>query len=145
MKPLTRAAIVAVGSELLTPLRLDTNSLFITEQLNRLGIEVVLKAVVGDDRAQLAHTCRAALQRADLVVLSGGLGPTDDDITREAVAEVLGRPLAEDAAITAHLRARFAARGFTMPMPENNRRQAMVPAGARVLENTRGSAPGLWL
>jgi nicotinamide-nucleotide amidase len=145
VKPLERAAIVAVGSELLTPLRIDTNSLFITEQLNLLGIDVVLKAVVGDDRRQLAHVCRAALDRANLVVFSGGLGPTDDDVTREAVADALGRPLAEDAAITAHLRARFVARGFTMPMPENNRRQAMVPAGARILENTRGSAPGLWI
>jgi nicotinamide-nucleotide amidase len=145
MKPLERAAIIAVGSELLTPLRIDTNSLFITEQLNLVGIDVVLKAVVGDDRRQLAHVCRAALERADVVIFSGGLGPTDDDVTREAVAEVLGRPLAEDAAITEHLRARFVARGFTMPMPENNRRQAMVPAGARILENSRGSAPGLWI
>ena len=145
MKPLERAAIVAVGSELLTPLRIDTNSLFITEQLNLLGIDVVLKAVVGDDRGRLAHVCRAALDRANLVVFSGGLGPTDDDVTREAVADALGRPLAEDAAITAHLRARFAARGFTMSMPENNRRQAMVPDGARILENARGSAPGLWI
>jgi len=145
MKPLSRATIVAVGSELLTPSKVDTNSLFITEQLNLLGIEVAAKAVVGDDRTELAHVLRAMLERVDLVMLCGGLGPTDDDVTREAVAAVLRRPLSEDAAITAHLRARFASRGFTMPMPETNRRQAMVPAGAVVIDNPRGSAPGLWI
>ena len=142
---LSRAAIIAVGSELLTPLRVDTNSLFITEQLNLLGVTVTMKAVVGDDRAELAHVFRAMLEQVDLVVFSGGLGPTDDDVTREVVASVLNRPLAEDPAITARMRERFAARGFQMPMPEINRRQAMVPAGARVIENGRGSAPGLWI
>lgn len=145
VKPFTTAAIIAVGSELLSPTKLDTNSLHITERLNELGIEVVMKAVVGDDRARLAHCCRAALERADLVVFTGGLGPTDDDLTREAVSDVVGRPLREDPAIVERLRARFAARGFSTPMPENNRRQAMVPEGAQVFENTRGSAPGLWL
>ena len=145
MKSLRRAAIIAVGSELLTPLRLDTNSLFVTEQLNTLGIEVVLKGVAGDDRDELAHLFRAALARVDLVVFTGGLGPTDDDVTREVVAGALGRALAEDASITDRMRARFAARGYKGSMPDNNRRQAMVPAGARVIENERGSAPGLWL
>jgi competence/damage-inducible protein CinA-like protein len=145
VKPLTRAAILAVGSELLTSSRIDTNSLFITDQLNRIGVDVVLKLVVGDSREELACAFQLARSRAELVVFSGGLGPTDDDVTREAVAGVLGRPLAEDETITAQLRARFAARGFTMPMPEINRRQAMVPKDARVLENTRGSAPGLWI
>ena len=145
MKPLARAAIIAVGSELLTPVRVDTNSLFITEQLNALGIDVVVKAVAGDDREELAHLLRAALARTDLVVFTGGLGPTDDDVTREVVAATLGRALTEDTAITERLRARFAARGYAGAMPESNRRQAMVPAGARVIENTRGSAPGLWL
>jgi nicotinamide-nucleotide amidase len=142
---LRRAAILAIGSELLTPSKLDTNSLHITDELNRLGLDVIAKAVVGDSRDEVAHTISAMLERVDLLILCGGLGPTDDDVTREAVAEALGRQLAEDAAITTHLRARFAARGFTMPMPENNRRQAMVPAGAVVLENTKGSAPGLWI
>lgn len=140
----SRAAILAVGSELLTPLRLDTNSLHITEQLNALGIDVLFKAVVGDDRAELAHALRSALERVPLVVCSGGLGPTDDDVTREVAAEVLGRPLREDAEIAARLRARFAAR-FSGAMPEINRRQAMVPEGAVVIENGRGSAPGLWI
>jgi len=145
VRPLTRAAIIAVGSELLTPSKLDTNSLFITDRLNELGIDIVCKAIAGDDRDELAHLVSVLLTRVDLLVLCGGLGPTDDDVTRDAVAIALQRPLAEDEQITARLRARFAARGFAMPMPENNRRQAMVPAGARVIENTRGSAPGLWI
>jgi nicotinamide-nucleotide amidase len=143
--PLARAAIIAVGSELLTPLRVDTNSLHITEQLNALGIDVVAKAVGGDDRDELAHLFRSLLPRVDLVVFSGGLGPTDDDVTREVVAGVLDRQLREDESLTARMRERFAARGFAMPMPEINRRQAMVPAGALVLENSHGSAPGLLL
>jgi nicotinamide-nucleotide amidase len=145
VKPLRRATIIAVGSELLTPARLDTNSLFITSQLNLLGIDVVSKAVVGDDRRELEHVVRALRPRVDLIVFCGGLGPTEDDVTREAVAQALNRPLAEDEAIVAHLRARFAARGYSSPMPESNRRQAMVPAGARVIENVHGSAPGLWI
>ena len=145
MKPLTRAAILAVGSELLTPLRIDTNSLFVTGRLNALGIDVVMKGVAGDDREELAHLFRTALARADLVVFTGGLGPTDDDVTRQAVSATLGRQMSEDVAITERMRARFAARGYKGPMPEINRRQAMVPAGAVVIENSRGSAPGLWL
>jgi nicotinamide-nucleotide amidase len=143
MAGLTRAAILAVGSELLTPSRLDTNSLFITEQVNLLGIEVVSKSQIGDDRALLASAVRFALSQADLIVCCGGLGPTDDDVTREVVAGVLGRPLAEDERITARIRARFEAR--RMEMPAINRRQAMVPAGARVIDNANGTAPGLWL
>jgi competence/damage-inducible protein CinA-like protein len=145
VKRLERASIVAVGSELLTPLRVDTNSLFITEQLNAIGLDVVMKGVAGDDREELAHLFRAAMARADLVVFSGGLGPTDDDVTREVVATVLNRPLSEDVGITERMRARFAARGYAGAMPESNRRQAQVPAGARVIENSRGSAPGLWI
>jgi nicotinamide-nucleotide amidase len=143
MRPLRRAAILAVGSELLTPSRVDTNSLFITEQLDLLGIEVVFKLVVGDDREELAHAVRGALARVDLIVFSGGLGPTNDDVTREVVAEVLGRSLTEDARIAARIGERFARRGLRMP--EINRRQAMVPNGAAVLENANGTAPGLWL
>jgi nicotinamide-nucleotide amidase len=142
---LRRAAIVAVGSELLTPSKLDTNSLHITEQLNRLGLDVVVKAVAGDSRDELTHLIGALLERVDLLILCGGLGPTDDDVTREAVAAALNRPLVEDEAITERLRERFKARGFATPMPETNRRQAMVPAGAVVIENTKGSAPGLWI
>ena len=143
MAGLSRAAILAVGSELLTPSRVDTNSLFITEQLNQIGIDVVCKSQVGDDRTELAAALRFALNRADLVVCSGGLGPTDDDVTREVVAEVLARPMAEDERITSRIRARFESR--RMVMPEINRRQAMVPEGARVIDNANGTAPGLWV
>lgn len=145
MTPLARAAVIAVGSELLTPSRIDTNSLFITEQLNLIGVDVRLKIVVGDDRHELADAFGVARERADLIVFSGGLGPTEDDLTREVVAAVLGLPLREDPEIAAALQARFAARGFVTPMPANNRRQAMVPEGARALENPNGSAPGLWI
>jgi nicotinamide-nucleotide amidase len=127
MKPLARAAIVAVGSELLTPARLDTNSLFITEQLNLLAIDVVAKAVVGDDRAELAHVFRSLLARVDLVVFSGGLGPTDDDVTRDAVAGVLERPLREDPAITAALPRTTGARRTGPTGPACSR----TPAAAR--------------
>ena len=143
MTTFSRAAILAVGSELLTPSRIDTNSLFVTEQLNLLGIEVAFKTIVGDDRQELATAVRSALERVDIIVCSGGLGPTDDDVTREVVAEVLNRPLVEDEGIAARIRARFESRG--MKMPEINRRQAMVPAGARIIENPNGTAPGLWI
>jgi nicotinamide-nucleotide amidase len=143
MAGLSRAAILAVGSELLTPSRLDTNSLHITEQLNLLGIDVVCKSQVGDDREELASALRFALSRAELVVCCGGLGPTDDDLTREVAADVLDRPMAEDERIAAQIKARFESR--RMEMPAINRRQAMVPAGARVIDNPNGTAPGLWL
>lgn len=142
-RPLASAEIIAVGSELLTPTRQDTNSLSITETLNQLGIEVRAKAIVGDRHADLSAVVRGALSRVDLVVLCGGLGPTDDDLTREVVSEVLGRPVREDPSITDAIRARFARRSLTMP--EINRRQAMVPAGAEVLANVHGTAPGLWI
>jgi competence/damage-inducible protein CinA-like protein len=137
------AVILAVGSEMLTPFRVDTNSLFITERLNTIGYDVRLKAVVGDDVDELARLVEGSLSWADLVVLTGGLGPTEDDITRDAVARVLDVPLDTDEAIVDQLRERFARRGMTMP--EINRRQAMVPRGATVLPNPRGTAPGLWL
>jgi nicotinamide-nucleotide amidase len=140
---LSTAEIIAVGTELLTPFRSDTNSLFLTARLNELGIVVRRKSIVGDDATDLGPAVRGALDRVDLLVVCGGLGPTDDDLTRETVADVLGRPLTEDPSIVEHLRARFAARGWTMP--ENNRRQASVPEGALVLDNPRGTAPGLWL
>jgi nicotinamide-nucleotide amidase len=142
---LARASIVAVGSELLETTRLDTNSLFITEQLNAAGIDVVSKHIAGDDRAVLGHVLRSALAGVDLLVVCGGLGPTDDDLTREAVADVLGRPLAKSAALVEHLERRYASRGLSVPMPLNNLRQAMVPAGADVIDNPNGSAPGLWI
>ena len=137
------AEIVAVGSELLTPFRTDTNSLWLTARLNELGIEVRTKTVVGDDAADLAALLRLALGRSDLIVTTGGLGPTADDLTREVVADVLGRPLVRDDAVLAAIRQRFERRGLTMP--PTNARQAQVPTGADVLMNAAGTAPGLWL
>jgi nicotinamide-nucleotide amidase len=138
-----RVEVIAVGSELLTPDRVDTDSLFITERLNAIGIQVQAKSIVGDDAAALRAVFVHALERADLVMVTGGLGPTDDDLTRDVVAGVLGRSLAFDERVFAHIERRFAVRGLRPP--EINRRQAMVPAGAAVLENSRGTAPGLWI
>jgi nicotinamide-nucleotide amidase len=138
-----KACIVAVGSEMLTPFRVDTNSLAITERLNTIGYDVRLKAVVADDIDELAEMIRSALAWADLLVITGGLGPTEDDLTRDAVARVLQIPMEVDERIVAQIRERFVRRGLSMP--DNNRRQAMVPNGATVLENPHGSAPGLLL
>ena len=142
-RTLTTAEIIAVGSELLGWTRLDTNSLFVTEKLAGLGIEVKGKSVVGDDRERLHAVFTEALQRSDLVILTGGLGPTDDDLTRDVVAAALGLPMTEDPEITATIARRFARRG--LQMPEVNRRQAMVPRGATPLPNPHGSAPGLFI
>jgi nicotinamide-nucleotide amidase len=138
-----KAEIIAVGSELLTPDRIDTNSLFLTEELNKLGIEVLRKTIVGDNRELLAEAFRDALNRVPVVIASGGLGPTEDDLTRETVAELLGRRLQRNEAVVRAIEARF--RSFKREMPAVNLRQAMVPEGAEVLENPRGTAPGLWL
>ncbi len=138
-----KSEIIAVGSELLTPDRMDTNSLFLTEHLNRLGIEVVRKTIVGDDPHQLRDAFEEALHRVELVVSIGGLGPTNDDLTRETVAELLGRKLIKDDAILRTIEARF--RSFGRTMPEVNVRQAMVPEGATPLDNPNGTAPGLWI
>jgi len=138
-----KAEIIAVGSELLTPDRLDTNSLFLTEELNKLGIEVVRKTIVGDNHDYLSAAFREALNRVELVIASGGLGPTEDDLTRETVADLLGRKLQLNKAILQYIEGRF--RQLGREMPAVNVRQAMVPEGAEVLENPRGSAPGLWI
>src|SRR5580704_10068581 len=138
-----KAEIIAVGSELLTPDRVDTNSLFLTARLNQLGIEVTRKTVVGDDLAPLRNAFDEAAKRAELIIASGGLGPTEDDRTRDAVADLLGRKLARDPAVMSKIEARF--RQLRRAMSEVNARQALVPEGATVLENARGTAPGLWL
>jgi nicotinamide-nucleotide amidase len=138
--PLRTAEIIAVGSEMLGATRLDTNSLVIAARLESLGIRLIAKSVVGDDKARIVDLCRAALTRADLVILTGGLGPTDDDLTREAVADVLGLRLIEDPSIVSRIEQRFARRGLRMPAI--NRRQAQVLEGARSLGNPNGTAPG---
>jgi nicotinamide-nucleotide amidase len=137
------AEIIAIGSELLTPFRQDTNSLFLTERLNQLGVEVHFKTVVGDRRQDLVGVARLALGRCELVIFMGGLGPTEDDLTREAVAEALGIELNKDPEIITALYKRFAER--RIKMPPNNERQAEVLAGAEVLRNPNGTAPGQWL
>jgi len=138
-----RAAVLAIGSELLDLGRTDTNSPFIAATLERMGIDVVTTTVVGDDAGELEAAMRQALARADLVVCTGGLGPTDDDRTRAVAAALLALPLHEDPALVEAMRARFAAR--QLAMPAINRRQALVPAGATAIANARGTAPGLWI
>ena len=141
MIPPMRAAILAVGSELLGEDRLDTNSLRLTETLRRYGVELARKEVVGDNVARLAKTIRRLAGGLDLILVSGGLGPTSDDVTREATALALDRGLHHDEEILSNIVARFA--GFGMEMPPVNRRQAEVIDGAVVLSNPLGSAPGL--
>jgi nicotinamide-nucleotide amidase len=138
-----RAEVIAVGSEMLTPTHVDTNSLFITERLNEIGIDLQGKTVAGDDRDVLKTIVSDALERTDLLILTGGLGPTDDDLTRDVVADLIGRPLEYHGHIFEAIEKRFAARGLRTP--EINRRQAMVPHGAAVLPNNNGTAPGLWI
>ncbi|HTR67411.1 MAG TPA: competence/damage-inducible protein A [Terriglobales bacterium] len=137
------AEIVAIGSELLTPYRQDTNSLYLTEKLNELGVEVIFKSIVGDSLAHLTASASLALSRAEIVIFMGGLGPTEDDLTREAVAEALGLELRRDPEVLSGLKKRFAARG--MKMSPNNAKQADVIAGATVLPNANGSAAGQWI
>jgi nicotinamide-nucleotide amidase len=138
--PLRTAEILAIGTELLGSTRLDTNSLFLAERLATLGIELRSKTVLGDDRQQVARHVAQALERVDVVILTGGLGPTDDDVTRDAVADALGVALDVDEAIVEHITQRFARRGLRMP--DVNRRQALVLRGATVLANPFGTAPG---
>ena len=137
------AEIIAVGSEMLTPFRQDTNSLYLTQGLNDLGVSVAFKTIVGDNPQHLTDAARIALSRADVVLFSGGLGPTEDDLTRPCVAEALGIELYKDNEVMTSLYKRFAER--RMVMPPNNERQAEVLEGAELLPNRNGSAPGQWL
>jgi nicotinamide-nucleotide amidase len=137
------AETIAVGSEMLTPYRQDTNSLFITERLNEIGVRVAFKTTVGDRMEHLVGAVRSAAQRVDIVVIMGGLGPTQDDLTRQAVAEAMGIHIRRNADIVAELYKRFAAR--RMSMTENNAQQADVLEGAHVVPNANGTAPAQWL
>src|SRR6059058_4172854 len=136
--------IIAIGSELLSSSRTDTNSLWLTDQFNRIGIDVRLKTIVGDDDARLEEVVKDAVKRSRVVLTTGGLGPTEDDITRKVVARALGKRLSLDEKVLAEIRERFRSFGIAN-MPERNSRQAMVIAGAEVLSNPNGSAPGLYL
>jgi competence/damage-inducible protein CinA-like protein len=137
------AEIIAIGSELLTPRFQDTNSLYLTEQLNAIGIPVVMKTIVGDDEHYLEDAIRHSLARTPILITIGGLGPTEDDVTRKVVGRVLQRQLVLNDEILAKLQRRFKARG--VEMPANNARQALVLAGSEILENHNGTAPGLWI
>lgn len=137
------AEIIAVGSEMLTPFRQDTNSLYLTEKLNSLGVEVAFKTIVGDSLKDIVRVTTTALARADILILSGGLGPTEDDLTREAVAETLGLQLRRDPEIVRTIERRFAEHGWKMSA--NNVKQADVISGAAVLPNSHGTAPGQWI
>lgn len=133
------AEIIAIGSELLLGATIDTNSAYLARELAAAGVNLYRKTVVGDNADRIAQCVREALGRADLVICSGGLGPTPDDVTREAVALALGRPLEFRQELLDQIQARFSAMGRTMS--ESNRRQAYVPAGARPIPNPRGTAP----
>jgi nicotinamide-nucleotide amidase len=137
------AEIIAVGSELLTPFRQDTNSLYLTERLNSLGVEVAFKTIVGDNLKDIVRVTKAALSRADILIVSGGLGPTEDDLTREAVAQTLGLQLRRDPEIVQAIERRFTEHGWKMS--SNNVKQADVISGATVLSNANGTAPGQWI
>jgi nicotinamide-nucleotide amidase len=138
-----KAETLAVGEELLAPGRVETNSVFLTGRLGDLGIPVVFRGVVGDDERMIADAISQALARADVVLVSGGLGPTADDRTRDAACRALGLTMKLDPALLDGLEKFFSRRGIQMP--DVNRRQAMVPEGARVLPNRLGTAPGLYL
>ena len=137
------AEIIAVGSEMLTPFRQDTNSLYLTAGLNDLGVSVAFKTIIGDSISHLTNAARIAITRADIVVFSGGLGPTEDDLTREAAAAALGLELHRNPAIITDLYKRYAARKIVMP--PNNAKQADILDGAIMLANQNGSAPGQYL
>jgi nicotinamide-nucleotide amidase len=137
------AEIIAIGSEMLTPFRQDTNSLYLTEKLNSLGVEVSFKTIVGDSLKDIVRVTTAALSRADILLISGGLGPTEDDLTREAVAETLGLTLRRDPEIVSAIERRFAEHGWKMSA--NNLKQGDVITGATVLMNANGTAPGQWI
>ncbi len=135
------AEIIAVGSELLTPTKVDTNSLWLTERLNEIGVEIKLKTIVGDDPARLEETIRDAVKRSDIVLVTGGLGPTEDDVTRQVSAAAIDRELVYHQELEADLRERF--KRWGREMPEINKRQAWVIADASVLPNPNGSAVGM--
>ncbi len=143
LEPTLTAEIIAIGSELLAPDRTDTNSLWLTEKLNGIGIEVKLKTIVGDDDARLEEAIKDAIRRSRVVITTGGLGPTEDDITRKVAARALGRRLLLNERLLQEIRNRFLS--FGRPMPERNSRQAMVIDGSEVLDNPNGTAPGLFI
>ncbi|MEO9255873.1 MAG: competence/damage-inducible protein A, partial [Tepidiformaceae bacterium] len=138
-----KAEIIAIGTEILLGEIIDTNSAYIAKQLPELGIDLMYKSVVGDNRGRIVETFRRGWERSDLIIVTGGLGPTDDDMTREGIAEMLGEEPHVDPELEKHLRGFFAGRGY--PMPESNLKQAWLIPSARTLLNPRGTAPGWWV
>lgn len=143
MLPAVKAEIIAIGTEILLGEIIDTNSAHIAQQLPELGIDLYYKSVVGDNRGRVMETFQRAWDRSDLIITTGGLGPTDDDMTREGIAELLGEEPFVDPALEEHLRGFFASRGY--PMPESNIKQAWLLPSARAIDNPRGTAPGWWV
>ena len=135
--------ILTIGTEILLGQIVDTNAAFMAQRLAEAGIDLFYKTTVGDNEGRIEAALRQGLGRSDAVVCTGGLGPTEDDLTREVIAKVLGRRLRLDEEVLGHIADRFASRGI--PMTQNNRKQAYVPEGAEVLHNPRGTAPGLYL
>jgi len=140
---MTSAEIIAVGSELLKPEKIDTNSLWFTEKLNEIGIQVKVKIIVGDEIETIKQVVQQSLTRSELIILTGGLGPTQDDVTREAVARAINRELIYSPEIAESIRQKFAM--MNRPMLETNKRQAYIIDGARVLHNESGTAVGMQL
>jgi nicotinamide-nucleotide amidase len=140
-----RVELITIGDELLLGFTIDTNSAFLGGELAAIGVEIARRTTVGDDRDAIAVAVRDALARADGVITTGGLGPTSDDVTMEAVAAALGVELERDAAVVARLEEIWRARGRSEPLPPANLSQAMLPRGARVLPNNHGTAPGAYV
>jgi len=138
-----KVEIISIGSELLSPEGVDTNSIYLTRELNRLGFEVRLKTTVGDEEEALVDTFRSALLRSELIITTGGIGPTADDVTKQALCRAIGRQVILDEEVLNYLRDRFARRG--KPFPPHFQQQAMVPQGSLVLKNPVGTAPGMWV
>jgi nicotinamide-nucleotide amidase len=145
MSGATGVELVTIGNELLLGFSVDTNAGHLARELGAIGIEIVRRTTVGDATAAIGAAVHEALRRTGVVITTGGLGPTDDDLTRDAVAALLGRALHEDPRLVEELQRRWRHRGLPGDLPRSNRRQALVPQGAVLLENQHGTAPGLWI
>jgi nicotinamide-nucleotide amidase len=137
--------VVTIGDELLLGFTIDTNGAHLARELARYGISVARRTTVGDGAGDIAAAVREALDRTGAVITTGGLGPTSDDLTKQSVAAIFGREMLLDDSIVENLRQRWKSRGWPGDLPESNKQQALIPAGATILENHHGSAPGIWL
>ena len=137
--------IVTIGDELLLGFTLDTNAAHLARELAAAGVSITRRSTVGDSAGEIAAGVKSALERTGAVITTGGLGPTSDDLTKPAIAEIFGRAMYYDADVMESIERLFRSRGYPGPIPATNRVQAMIPEGARVLRNRHGSAPGIWL